>query len=813
MGPRPSTTAHRPVRAPSIRRGPAAAAPRTVRRPAGVELLVLDHEVEEPQVLLAAVARPCRLLRLRPGDDALAAITAALAAMRRAGRPAAALHVIGHGGPGRMRLAGCDLTAGEVERRPGAVGALARALRGAPVLLYGCRVAAGGRFVAVLSEALGAPVRAAEAAVGAAALGGSWTLAAGRGDAAGLLDPARGERWRHLLANTDVTTAGDLTLALAGSGSGDTVTLTTDGGAYAMDTASVGSITLLLGGGVTSAGITPNNAAFAIQAQNNVSATFTVQVDGGKTLTLNTRLADQGTGRLGLEKTGAGTLVLGNATAGGNTGGTAVSAGTLRVSGGSALSDASAVSVSAGATLDLNGTSETIGGLSGAGNVTLGAGTLTIDQTGSGTFSGNISGTGNVNKTGTGTLTLSGGNQLTGTITVSAGGLNATGGIDGAVSIASGAALTGTCSIAGALFVASGGTVAPGGGPGTVAAGGLTLAAGATFDAEINGTTPGTDYDQIAVTGTVNVGGATLDARIGYAPAIGDSFDLVENDGADAVVSTFAGLAEGATFVSGGRIFRISYAGDDGNDITVTRLADPPGDPPIVGTPGSDHLIGTNGSESISALTGDDVLLGLDGSDSLHGGGGVDQLFGNNGADLVYGNQGDDLLYGNPGNDTIYGGQDSDTAFGGRDADRLHGNRGGDLLVGGEGGDVLYGNQDDDILVGGPGADFLYGGRDSDTLSGGGGGDLLVGGVGADRYAFGSGSGADTVRGFSAADGDALAVPAGVNGSGIGSATDLLARVAAGAGGDAVIELGGGNTITLSGVPPGAVAAEWFLMA
>src|SRR5205823_4897796 len=41
--------------------------------------------------------------------------------------------------------------------------------------------------------------------------------------------------------------------------------------------------------------------------------------------------------------------------------------------------------------------------------------------------------------------------------------------------------------------------------------------------------------------------------------------------GSDAIAGTFAGLAEGATVNLGGEPFHISYAGGDGNDVTLTR--------------------------------------------------------------------------------------------------------------------------------------------------------------------------------------------------------------------------------------------------
>src|SRR3546814_4561845 len=92
------------------------------------------------------------------------------------------------------------------------------------------------------------------------------------------------------------------------------------------------------------------------------------------------------------------------------------------------------------------------------------------------------------------------------------------------------------CSSDLAVSVASGGSLAPGNSPGRLSTGDLTLAAGSTLTVEIDGTAAGTEYDQIAVTGSVDVTGSTLATTFGFTSVAGDSFVLIANDGADAVV-------------------------------------------------------------------------------------------------------------------------------------------------------------------------------------------------------------------------------------------------------------------------------------
>jgi autotransporter-associated beta strand protein len=220
--------------------------------------------------------------------------------------------------------------------------------------------------------------------------------------------------------------------------------------------------------------------------------------------------------------------------------------------------------VPTGSALTVNGSAlfqaaSTIGSLAGAGAVFMhGNNTLTVggDDT-STTFSGvyqDSGGSAALTKTGTGTLTLSGTNTYTGATTVNAGTLAVNGSLDSPVT------------------VLSSGTLAPGLSTGIIETGDLTLDSGSTLDIELNGPTVGTEYDQVDVTGTVNLGGATLNVVLGFTPSPGDVFTIINNDGTDAVSGTFAGLAEGATLSVDGSLFTLSYAGGDGNDVTLTAF-------------------------------------------------------------------------------------------------------------------------------------------------------------------------------------------------------------------------------------------------
>ena len=126
-----------------------------------------------------------------------------------------------------------------------------------------------------------------------------------------------------------------------------------------------------------------------------------------------------------LTKKGAGTLVLSKQNA--YTGVTDIQAGTLRTDSEKAFSQSSAVTVGAGATLDLNGNDQVARNLSGSGDIVLGSAVLTVRNSADTSFDGSLGGAGGLVKTGGGQLSLTGVNTYGGGTTVSEGTLLATG--------------------------------------------------------------------------------------------------------------------------------------------------------------------------------------------------------------------------------------------------------------------------------------------------------------------------------------------------------------------------------------------------
>ncbi len=307
-------------------------------------------------------------------------------------------------------------------------------------------------------------------------------------------------------------------------------------------------------------------------------ATSKVNIGAGQSLTLSGIIS--GAGGLTANTNGGGALIVTNA----NTyaGATAIKSGIVIVRNSKALgSTVGATTVSSGATIQVDGgvTGLTIaekltlngGGAAGAtgalesvagantctGTISLAtASTIAIDA-GQLTISGIMSGAGSLTKDGAGSLILSALNTFSGGTTVNAGTLGGGGKL-------------------GALLVNSGATIAPGSTTTKIfKTGNIAFSAGSNFNVTLNGAVAGTGYDQLSAVGAVNLAGATLNVNVNplFTPALGNAFILIQNDGIDAVVGTFAGLSEGGTLLLGGMTFQISYVGGTGNDVVLTRTA------------------------------------------------------------------------------------------------------------------------------------------------------------------------------------------------------------------------------------------------
>ena len=278
-------------------------------------------------------------------------------------------------------------------------------------------------------------------------------------------------------SSLNVTGTGKVYLSGSGSGfSGSTNvtsgTLNVSGsntvlGSGAVNVSSAGN--LQLQGGISLAnavaingtGTSANGAIENFAGNNTLSGAITVggasrvQSDAG-TLTLSgniglgaNTLTVGGTGNLtqsgvisgtgALTKDGGGTLLLSGANA--YTGATTISAGTLQLGASERIANTSAVTVSSGATFDVNGKTETIGSLAGAGSVMIGTGQLIAGgNNASTTFNGSLTGAGSFTKAGTGTMTVASNLGFGGNLNLGAGTLqfNVDNAFSGATTISGG---------------------------------------------------------------------------------------------------------------------------------------------------------------------------------------------------------------------------------------------------------------------------------------------------------------------------------------------------------------------------------------
>ncbi len=256
----------------------------------------------------------------------------------------------------------------------------------------------------------------------------------------------------------------------------------------------------------------------------------------------------------------------------------------------------------------------------------------------------------------------------------------------------------------------------------------------------------------------------------------------------------------------------------------------------INGSAFADRLIAGSTSARIEGRGGNDYLFTFSGNDTIFGGTGNDFISTAKSSDMLNGEAGDDTLNGGTGLDTLNGGADRDTAdysdrTGAVSVNLTSGTamNGGALnasgfyvggftedslvaienITGSAFGDRLVGSTAASYIIGGAGGDNISTFGGADTIIGGDGNDTAAGGGGNDRFFFSVGNDADTITDFSAgaAVGDVLKF------FGFGTALDSFAEVVAAStqvGGDVVINLGGGDSVTLKSLTLATLNANDF---
>ena len=236
-----------------------------------------------------------------------------------------------------------------------------------------------------------------------------------------------------------------------------------------------------------------------------------------------------GTG--GIAKLGSNDVTLGGSNA--FTGAIDVYGGRLIAGSATAFGTPGAVSIAAGATIDLNNFDATFGSLSGAGTAALGSATLTTGGSNASTvFSGAITGSGGLAKVGTGNLNLTGISNYSGPTAVNGGTLSVNGAIGSAVTVNTGGTLGGNGAVGSTTL--NGGTLSPGNSIGQLTVqGNLVFTAASTYMVEVAPNAA----DRTNVTGTATLGGATVIANFASGTYVERQYTLI--NAAGGVLGTF----------------------------------------------------------------------------------------------------------------------------------------------------------------------------------------------------------------------------------------------------------------------------------
>ena len=254
----------------------------------------------------------------------------------------------------------------------------------------------------------------------------------------------------------------------------------------------------------------------------------------------------------------------------------------------------------------------------------------------------------------------------------------------------------------------------------------------------------------------------------------------------------------------------------------------------ITGTAGADQLTGSEEEDLFMPGGGADTVSGgakldsigisapgdLVAGESLSGGAGSDLLFslgiGNFDFSVVTLDSIEILAFNASGQTATFSG--TQIGVGGSISTVIGGGGGHAIVVNGAAVDLSnlsfttwsFGSSSPNTITinGTAGADTLTGSHERDWIIGGAGADFLTGGGGDDRYVYAPGDGADTVAGFLAGfSDDRIDLTAFDN---LGTFTNLLERITQN-GAHAVIDFGGGDTITLQNVQKANLTRDDFI--
>ena len=231
------------------------------------------------------------------------------------------------------------------------------------------------------------------------------------------------------------------------------------------------------------------------------------------------------------------------------------------------------------------------------------------------------------------------------------------------------------------------------------------------------------------------------------------------------------------------KVFELAGEGNDTVQASVNYS--------LAGMSNIETLMLTGSAVSATGNAEHNMLIGNAGSNVLDGAGGGDTLQGGAGNDVYYVRNAADVIVENANEGT------ADTVLA-TVSYTLNANAQVERLAASDANATtainLTGNAWSHTIQGNNGANTLTGGTGNDTLFGYGGNDTLFGGAGADKFVFGHGTGQDSIGDFVAGT-DKIDLTA----IGFASYQDVI-NATHDVGGNAVIDLGNGDQLTLTGV-------------
>ncbi|WP_312009959.1 Ig-like domain-containing protein [Bradyrhizobium sp. CIR3A] len=306
-----------------------------------------------------------------------------------------------------------------------------------------------------------------------------------------------------------------------------------------------------------------------------------------------------------------------------------------------------------------------------------------------------------------------------------------------------------------------------------------------TFD--LNGWTSTTSGASGTVTGDGSVG---TDTFSGVGSVSGSSFadTITGSNNPNNTSEEFAGRG-GNDFIDGKTGFDRAFYNNDGSasGIQIDMAS---------GVVTGDAAVGTDTLRSIEAIRGTGFAdtyvatnFGVSGA-NVGDFGTLNEFEGMAGNDTITGNGNTRIAYYN-----ALDGVTVDLAAG-----NSHGTASGDLAgVGTDtftGVNAVRGSAFADVILGDANANVLDGRDGNDRIDGRGGADTLTGGNGADTFVYADSDGADTITDFNRTQGDTIDLT-GL--SGFFTLADVQSKATV-SGGNTIIDVGSGNTLTLIGV-------------